>query len=99
MARDHILVDGGEIVLSFFVGKNFRTLNLHYDQVVRIQFNKCKEFRFFRFVPSEEIQVVTNKVSTPIVYRKYKELKFFEKYKQELEKFAKDNHVTFANNL
>jgi len=74
-------------------------LNLKYNQISRIQFDPCREFRIFRFVPSEKISIYTPKRGEPLIYTKLKEKAFFEQYKQELAKFAKDNRVTFTDNL
>lgn len=99
MAQRHVFFDKTELVLAFPQGKKFKTLNLSYDQITRIQFDKCTEFSLFRKVPSEKITIVTPKRGEPIVYTKMKEKKFFEEYKAGFEKFAKDNRITFVNNL
>ncbi len=99
MAQRHVYFDKTELVLAFAQGKKFRSLNLSYDQITRIQFDECTEYSLFRRVPSEKITVVTPKRGEPIVYTKMKEKKFFDEYKAGFEKFAKDNRITFQNNL
>lgn len=99
MAVRHVLFDKTEIVLMYPKKKKFVTVNLTYDQISRIQFDKFKEFKFFRKVPSEKITIVNSKVKPPIVYTKQKEKKFFEEYKEGFKKFVKDNNITFINNL
>ena len=99
MAIRHVFFDKTELVLSFPDGKKFKTLNLNYGQITRIQFDKCMEFRFFRKVPSEKISISTPKRGAPIVYTKLKEKAFFDEYKRDFEAFAKNNRITFQNNL
>ena len=98
MAMRHIYPDKTEIVLSVEQKNKFSTVELSYDKITRIQIDKCKEFRLFRFVDSECIQITNRKTAQPIVYKKFKEKSFFEAYKTELEKFAKDNKITFVDN-
>ena len=98
MAIRHIYFDKTEINVSFASGKRFVTKNLSCDQIQRIQFDKCKEFSFFRFVDSEKITITSSETSAPIVYTRKKEKKFFDEYKQELIAFAKANSVTLQDN-
>src|SRR5690242_14720686 len=98
MAQRHIMVDKTEIVLMVAGKKKYEIVNLSYDQIVRVQFDKCKETRFFWRVESESITIITSK-RPPIVYKKFQEKNFFDEYKNSLEKFCKDNHITFTNNL
>jgi non-homologous end joining protein Ku len=99
MAEKRILFDKTEIVVMFPTKKKFISLSLAYNDIVRIQFDSCEERKLFKKIPSEKITITTGKWGTPIVYTKAKEKKFFEEYKQGLEKFCKDNRVTFINNL
>jgi hypothetical protein len=99
VAQRHVFFDKTELVLGFPQGKKFVTMNLTYNQITRIQFDKCTEFKFFRKVPSEKITIVTPKRGEPIVYTKLKEKNFFEEYKAGFEKFARENRITFQNNL
>ena len=99
MATKSILTDKIEIVLMVPDDKGVKPLNLTYDQISRIQFDPCTEFRFFKRVPSEKITITTGKYSKPIVYTKLKHKKYFEEYKKSLEEFAADNRVTLVNNL
>jgi hypothetical protein len=98
MAQRHILADKTELILNVEGKKKFEMVHLTYDQIVRIQFDRIKEFKLFFRVDSEAITIVSSKRG-PIVFKKTKEKNFFEEYKQVLEKFCKDNRVTFTNNL
>ena len=98
MANRHILCDKTELVLTIIGKKRVNILNVPYNQITSISFEPCKEFRFFRMVPSERIIIRTSKRPEPIVYTKYKEKKFFDEYKQELAEFAKNNRITFYDN-
>ena len=70
------------------------------NEIIRIQFDKCTE-RVLGIFPkeSEMISIVSGKLGAPIVYKKGENKKYFEEYKNGLEKFAKDNKITFTNNL
>jgi hypothetical protein len=98
MANKRILCDKTELVLTIVGKKKVDTINLTYNQITSITIEDCKEFRFFRTVPSERILIRTSKRPEPITYTKCKEKKFFDEYKQELTEFAKNNRITFYNN-
>lgn len=95
MAKKHLFVDKTEIVAVVLGKKKAFTHNLRYDQISSIKFEKCKEFRLFRLVPSEKIVITSPKLPNPVEFMKYKEKQYFEEYKKELGKFAKDNRITF----
>ncbi|MCG8502367.1 MAG: hypothetical protein MJB12_18445 [Firmicutes bacterium] len=99
MAVRRINCDKTEIIVMVEGRKRVRMLNLTYEQITRIQFDKFEERRFLFFkVPSEKITIVTGKRNEPIVYTKMKEKKYFDQYKEELRKFVKDNSVSFVDN-
>jgi len=98
MAQRHILVDKTELVLNVEGKKKFEVVNLTYDQIVRVQFDKIKDRFLFLQNDSEAITIVSSKRGS-IIFKKSKEKSFFEDYKKGLEKFCKDNNVTFTNNL
>lgn len=95
--KKHIYFDKTEIMMMFLDGNQYQTINLTYDKIIRIQFDKCTEKKFFRKVPSERIQIVTNCRNKPIEYTKMREKKYFDEYKQGLAKFAKDNRISFID--
>jgi hypothetical protein len=95
-AKRRMTFDKTEIVL---MTDKSQILNLTYDQIVRIQFDKCIEKKLFSKFDSEKIEIMTRKQSEPVIYYKSKEKEFFEEYKEELAKFAKANRITFINNL
>ncbi len=100
MARKHIFCEKTELVLIIIAGNGAFPMNLTYDQIVRIQFEPCTERKFLFFkVPSQKIVIVTRKNERPVEYFYSKEKQFFEEYKMELEKFARNNRVSFTNNL
>ena len=99
MAVEHVMCDKTELVLVVLEKKKAVTLNVRYDEIQSIRFQPCKEFKFLSKVDSEKIVIATSKYPKPVVYTKRKEKKYFEKYKTELEKFAKNNNITFYNDL
>jgi hypothetical protein len=101
MAEKRVLCDKTEVVLKFndSTDKNkIKIANLAYDQITSITIEDFYEFRLFRKVPSERILVRTNRLQAPIIYTKKKDKQFFDEYKQDLAKFAKDNRITFYDN-
>ncbi|MGI6040504.1 MAG: hypothetical protein GX257_07105 [Clostridiales bacterium] len=99
MARDHLLCDKTEIVVTVLMGNQWRNVNITADKIKRIQFDKCKERVFlFKTVDSEKITIEYSPSEIPIVIYKQKEKKFFDDYKTRLEKFAKNNILTFIDN-
>jgi len=94
-----IYTDRTELMLMYLDGNQYKAANLNRDQIVRIQLDEFKERRFIIKVPSERIQIVAKNMSKPIVYTKLREKKHFDEYKSILEKYAKENRVTFINNI
>ena len=99
MAQKWVMVDKAELVLLVPMKNSVKNYNLTASSIVRIQFDKCKE-RKFGIIPqdSEMITIVTPKSGAPIEYTKGKNPKYFAEYKADLEKFAKDNRITFTDN-
>ena len=99
MAKNHLLCDKTVIIVTVLMGNQWRNVNLTADKIKRIQFDKCKERAFpFKKVDSEKITIEYSPSEIPIVIYKGKEKKFLETYKTQLEKFARDNHLTFVDN-
>ena len=98
MARQQIMFDKTEIVAGFPAGKRYQVLNLSYDDIQRIQFDRIQERKLWKKVPSEKITIVTGKYGQPIVYTKLKHQEHWSMYKEKLAEFAERNHITFADN-
>ena len=94
-----IYTDMTELMLMYLDGNEYKTATINRDQIIRIQLDEFKERKFIIRVPSERIQIITKKLSKPIVYTKLREKKHFDEYKSMLEKYAKENYVTFINNI
>ena len=97
MKHDKILYDKTEIIVVDETGKRPALLNLTYDKIVSIAFDNCKEGVMKK--PSEKISITVRGKEVPLVYYKGKEKEKFDKYKEILTKFAKDNKISFYNNL
>jgi hypothetical protein len=99
MANRRIYLDKSELTLLIPGKKKVEDVHLTSGVITRIQFDKCTERMLF-VIPqqSEKITITTSKRAQPVVYTKGKNKVFFDQYKQELEKFAKENNVTFADN-
>jgi hypothetical protein len=99
MAYEHIMFDKTEIVLIVMGKKKPQVLNVTYDKIMRIQFDRFMERKFFKKVPSEKIIIMIRGRDSAVEFTKLKEKKYFEKYKEGLRKFAKDNRLTFMDNI
>jgi len=99
MANRRIYIDKSELTLLIPGKKKVEDVHLASSVITRIQFDKCTERMLF-VIPqqSEKITIVSSKRAQPVVYTKSKNKEFFSQYKEELEKFAKDNNVTFTDN-
>ena len=99
MANRMIYVDKTEIVFLVLTKKKFLNHNLTAKDIIRIQFDKTTS-KLLGFIKSEDetITVASSKLSAPIVYKRSENKKHFDDYKRELEKFAKENYVTFTDN-
>ena len=99
MAQRRVYVDKTEVV--FMVPKKNKVVRecLAARDIVRIQFHKSTtKFLGFLSLTTESIEVVSGKLGAPIVYKKNQNKKYFDEYKRDLAKFAKDNTVTFMDN-
>lgn len=99
MAKNHLICDKTEIIVTVLMGNQWRNVNVTADKIKRIQFDKCKEkVGLFKMGDSEKISVETSGSPMPLVIFRQKEKQFFDGYKEQLEKFAKNNHLTFIDN-
>ncbi|MGI5900341.1 MAG: hypothetical protein ACOX8S_10540 [Christensenellales bacterium] len=94
-----ILYDKTEIVVVDLSGKRAQALNLTYDKIVSIQFDNSTFSKLFKKVPSEKITITIRGRETPVVFFEELEKKYWDQYKSDLTKFAKDNRISFRNNL
>lgn len=96
VAKRRIFCDGYEVVL--LMKGNNEPLNLTKEKIMHIYFLKHKERRFLFFsVPSEKIDIKPNNVPYSIFYTKRSCGKYFEQYKADLAKFARDHKITFKD--
>ena len=99
MANRRIYIDKTEIVFMVPAKKKMARHCLAANDISRIQFDK-KETKILGFIKLQEesISVSSGRLGAPIVYKKGQNKKFFDEYKRDLERFAKNNTVTFADN-
>lgn len=97
---DPILVDKTEVILTVSQGNSLETINVAYDKIIRLEFRKCEESKLFKKVPSEQILFTIRGREEPVVFFRGKVgEQVFDSVKPQLQKFAKDNRITFASNL
>ena len=99
MANRRVYLDKSEVTILIPGKKKVEDVHLTNGQITRIQFDKCTE-RILFVIPqqSEKITIVSSRRAQPIVLTKGQNKAFFEDYKQELAKFAKEYNVTFTDN-
>lgn len=99
MAKNHLICDKTEIIVTVLMGNQYRNVNLTADKIRRIQYDKHMVKSFLsKPKESEKITIEASGAPGPIVLLEHKEKQFFAGYKIQLEKFAKDNHLTFVDN-
>lgn len=99
MNKRMIYVDKTEAVFLVSTKTKVINHNLSAKDIIRIQFDKrSSKLLGFINVENETITIASGKLGAPIIYTKKENKKFFDKYKCELEEFAKNNYVTFADN-
>jgi hypothetical protein len=76
-----------------------KTLYLNYYDITRIEFDEILVNKFFKKIRTEKIQIFTNTSSTPIEFIKQNNERYFEEYKQELSKFARDNKISIIDRI
>ena len=97
MAEKKITCGKTEIVI-YLKSQREKYYNLLFNQIRRIQFSPVKEFRWFRNVPSEKIEIDSSKY--PIfVFTKIKNQEYWEDYKKELAGFAERNYIKLVNDI
>jgi hypothetical protein len=99
MAKNHLICDKTEIIVTVLMGNQWRNVSITADKIKRIQYDKCTEkVSLFKTGDSEKISIEFSPSPMPVVIFKQKEKEFFDSYKEQLEKFAKNNHLTFVDN-
>ncbi len=73
-------------------GKN-NTFHLNYTDIESIKFDETFINKMFRKIQTQRIQIFLIGTKNPIVFTKYHNHKYFDEYKQELSKFARDNRI------
>ncbi|MDP4180759.1 MAG: hypothetical protein Q8942_06680 [Bacillota bacterium] len=76
-----------------------KTLYLNYYDINKIQFDEALINKLFRKVRTEKIRIFVNTSSKPIEFTKHNNEMYFEEYKQELSKFARDNSIHLIDNI
>ena len=98
MSKERLLFDKTEIVAGYFSGKKYLMANLTNENISSVTIEPCK-VGLFRHKQGERIIIVSGKVAEPIMYYRHQEKKFFDGYVEGLEKFCKDNNVTFYKKI
>jgi len=99
MASSHILCDKTEIVLTYDTKEGYRTMSVPYDKIISITVGQTEVRKLFRKVTTDKIEFKLRNREEPIIYTRIDEKEHFDKYIEDISKFAKDNKITLHNNL
>ncbi|MCL2833198.1 MAG: hypothetical protein FWD78_08515 [Treponema sp.] len=98
MAGEKLFIDKTELVAGFIRGKKFVTANLTCENIISVSIEPCKT-GLFKNKPDERIVIASGKLNEPIIYYRHTEKKFFDSYAKDIEKFCKDNNISFRKNV
>lgn len=68
-------------------------LHLNYTDIESIHFDEAIISKMFRKIQTHRIQIFVKNAKSPIVFTRYHNQKYFDEYKHELSKFARDNRI------
>jgi len=94
MAKEHIFFDKTEIVIGYSSGKKYHSANLTCEKITSVTIEPCK-VGLFKNKQGERIVIVSGKLPAPVIYYRHLEKEYFDGYVAGLEKFCKDNNITF----
>jgi hypothetical protein len=97
MAKEHLFFDKTELTAAVLTSVQPYVANLQGSKISSITIRPFEEKAAFGKKPSEIIEIKVRGNSEPIVYTKLKEKEFWDKYKTNLKKFAKDNRIEFTD--
>ena len=98
--NEKIMFDKTEIIFVDLSGKRAQVINLPYDKITSVHFDKTKVKGLFGSKDSERISISVRGKEQPLTLVQAKEkADLWEGYKNGLDKFCKDNRVSFYNEL
>lgn len=86
-------------VLTIACSDKNNPLRLNYFDIEKIQFDEIYLAKLFRKIRTERIHIYTVNNKKPIEITKYYYPRYFDEYKQELSKFARDNRIKLDDNI
>jgi hypothetical protein len=97
---EKIMFDKTEIIFVDLSGKKAQALNLTYEKIISVRFDKTKVKSLFSSKDSERISITVRGKEQPLVLLQVKEKPdYWQGYKDGLTKFCKDNRISFYNEL
>ena len=98
--RDKISFDKTEISLYDDYGSRPRILNLTYDRITSIQFDRSS-MRVFGILkkPTDRIMFQIRGLELPVFLYRAREGEDFDRYMEGLRKFARENRITLRDEL
>lgn len=98
--NEKIMFDKTELIFVDLSGKKAQALNLTYEKIISVRFDRTKVKSLFSSKDSERISLTVRGKEAPLTLLQVKEKPaYWDGYKAGLEKFCKDNRVSFHNDL
>lgn len=102
--KRRVYFDKTEVVVLVRNGSSIRSYNLVSNNIVRIVYEKCKEYKFvyggIKLFPYESERIVIAVVGSPgeVVMMKSINKEFFNTYKEEFREYAKQYRIQLIDN-
>ena len=99
-----VYFDKTEVVVLVKNGSSVQSYNLVSNNIVRIVYEKCKEYKFvyggIKLFPYESERIVIVVAGSPgeIVVMKSLHKEFFDTYKEEFSEYAKQYRIQLIDN-
>lgn len=97
--HDRVEVVENEILYIDMAGGRPNRMHILYENIVSIRFYKTTIKKLFKKIDTEAIDITLRRMENPIHIYANEAGEFWEHYKTDIAKFAKDFRVSFYNEL
>ena len=92
MAKQHLYYDKTELTIAVRMGNNYSAFHVPAEKIQRINYIPFKTKKLFKTIETEAISFDTVGFP-PLMLVQSEEKDFYDGYKRDIEKFAKENHI------
>ena len=92
MAKQHLYYDKTELTIAVRMGNNYSAFHVPAEKIQRINYIPVKTKKLFKTIETEAISFDTVGFP-PLMLVKAQEKDFYDGYKRDVEKFAKENRI------